>query len=144
MYFSNNKRNFLYVASSKDIEKEIYKEASKEWPNINWHYIEFLEKNEFGSGELVTFPFDHNVIMFKHVFPSVLKYMEINGTSFLIDGFIYYSLDIDNIWDEWKLDFYLAFPDDVSKIVALILNKSKDLPWVERALESYWIKFLKN
>lgn len=137
-YFSSKVIGTFYMFDKNNVEikKYVYNEIVKEWINIDWKFIENL------STETKFFPFSYSEIVFKHVFPSVMKYIETSGGTFLTDGFISNDLNMYNDSRGWRYEFYLSFPDDLSKLIALILKKDNDLE-AKEALDSYWGYFLK-
>jgi hypothetical protein len=135
----------LYVRSIYDDEPGLTKTAfdliAHPWPEIYWPTIaglgiggwmitSFLNKKSF----IYVFP---SLLKFIHVFRALPKDENTGPASLMLDSFIENCLNLRNVCEDWKLEFYFSFDDDTIKLVAAIL-KEQNSPLAEDAIESYW------
>ena len=114
---------------------------ARPWPEICWTKIAslcvegstipmFLNKRSF----IYTFP---SLLNFIHIFPTFPKDENTGPASLLGDCFIRNELNLHNVCEDWKLEFYFSFDDDTINLVGAILKELND-PSAEDAIESYW------
>ncbi|MDR0703349.1 MAG: hypothetical protein LBF61_13285 [Azoarcus sp.] len=122
-----------------------YNLIARPWPEICWPEVAGLGLGLGLAGtSIVSFmnekTFIHSfpsLLNFIHVFPSLPKDENTGPASLLMDSFIECSLNLRNLYQDWKLAFYFSFNDDLIKIVHDILKEINE-PIAEDAIESYW------
>lgn len=106
------------------------------WPKIanltigGWSISSFLNRRSF----IYAFP---SLLNFIYTFPAIPKDENTGPASLLVESFIEFSLNLRNVCDDWKLEFYFSFDNDIINLVGAILKELND-PSAEDAIESYW------
>ena len=127
--------DFFYLDILKfyeSIEKanECFNLIGVEWTMIDWEKICNITTNGW---MIISFL---NELSYKHAFPSLV--LELKGkSSALVDLFIENHLTISNIYNDWEVDYYLSFDEDLRSLIASLLRKIGN-PLSKIALESYW------
>lgn len=124
-----------------DLTKVAFDLIARPWPEIYWPKIagltiggwmipSFLNRRSF----IYAFP---SLLNFIHIFSTLPKDENTGPASLSVDCFIENSLNLRNVCEDWKLEFYVSLDDDTINLVGAILKGLND-PLAEDAIESYW------
>jgi len=116
---------------------EIILSAPRE--TINWS--EYSKVNQEAYCFISMFFID----FYKYVFPSLLCFcispecvLPSGGINVLVDSFVDFHLNTDNVYKDWELDFLLSLNDAQSNTVANVLKILGE----RFILEKYWGSYL--
>jgi hypothetical protein len=152
--FTQDDENGLGVASLFEnkhgaivwtLVRHAYELISLPWSKINWINIASIADGDWITDSWMI-PSFLNEKSFKHSFPSLLKFSfilhsmpgdEYDGPSGLLVGSFIDQLNLNEINQSWKREFYLSLSQNVRETVGFIL---RELSKIETPfyIDSYW------
>jgi hypothetical protein len=120
----------LYDGDEK-LVKKFFELISPPWRELNWNEIQDIHVD---SAHVMSFV---NEATFIHAFPSLLNEMLNRNPIVLIYMFVVNHINLDNVYRDWELNFYLSLDEEAIQLVRSILMVY-DSKFAKIACESYW------